>query len=120
MTSLLPATPALRFCAECGHGFYPKRHDQTHCVAACNRAKHKRRILGGLKIYDAAMKWRIERPNGALSELGAIVDDLAHEERVLREKRQKVIAAIKKELAKRGRQSESTLAPEDLIPAPAN
>lgn len=90
-----PTLPELRYCAECGHPFYPTRVDQIFHSRPCKIAKHQRRINGGLKLYDAAMPWRIERPRGALVELTAVADQLAAEERIINKKRCEVIKAAK-------------------------
>jgi hypothetical protein len=50
-------------------------------------------MLGGLKLYDAAIQWRIERPKDALSDFTALVDALANDERERRRKRKEAITA---------------------------
>lgn len=86
--------PRPRHCAECGELFYQKREHQIYCSLKCNKAHHKRRLLGGLKLYDAAMRWRIERPCGALGDLTFIADELAHVERGLRDARRARVTAL--------------------------
>ena len=89
--------PIPLFCAECGDIFHPKREHQVYCSLACNQRHHRRRLLGGLKLYDAAMKWRIERPCGALGDLTFIADELAHIERGLRDTRRARINELQRD-----------------------
>jgi hypothetical protein len=104
----LPKEPTLKFCAECGEPFYPTRYDQIHCKTKspdCNKQKTKRRVCGGLKLYDAAMKWRLggTHKKGTMADFTAIADQLACEERLIRNKRDARIAEAKKLLQAAGR-----------------
>lgn len=97
----LPPPPDHKLCDECGTPFYPKRCDQIFCSIACKATRHKRRSQGGAKLYDAVMKWRIERPKEAMAELTFIADQLAHEERQLRKKRDEAARIAEKEMKRR-------------------
>jgi len=47
--------------------------------------------MGGLQLYDAAMKWRLDNSRakkGLLTELTAVADRLAGEEREIRKVRE--------------------------------
>lgn len=88
-----PRPMPISYCKECGKPFYRTRPDREFCCDTHRNKFNQRRILGGLKLYDAAIKWRIERPKGAISELQFIVDNLAFDERERRRKRNEVIEA---------------------------
>lgn len=83
------------FCAECGNPEHRTQPSKIFCSATCRQAQWNRRVNGGYKLYELAMSWRIERPKGAIARLGAAVDQLAAEERVMRARRAKIIAAHK-------------------------
>lgn len=89
-----PRLPPLAFCAECGGPFYVTQPNKIFCDGGCRQTQWNRRVTGGFKLYEAAMTWRIDRPEGALSDLGSIVDQLAAEERIIRRRRE---ARIKRE-----------------------
>ena len=89
-TLTLPAPPRMDFCAECGNPFHAHAGGplgKLYCSRPCQLARNARRTHGGYKLYDAVMQWRIERPDGALGDLTALADQLAHEERKIRDRR---------------------------------
>lgn len=88
-----PQPPKFVYCDECGKPFYGIRHDQIFCSGACKKARHARRVQGGLKLYDLAMRWRIEQPKDAWGDLTTEVDRLAFDERERRRKRKEVVDA---------------------------
>lgn len=103
---MIPANrPEAIYCVECGAPFYRVRKDQIFCPdKGCRQAYHQRRLLGGLKLYDLAMRWRIEWPAGALGDLTAAADLLAQDERERRKKRKEKIAAYQTEARAKARE----------------
>ena len=94
----LPSTP----CLECGELFVRVPVTRKFCSARCTQAHHNRRIMGGLKLYDAAMKWRLDNSRakkGLLTALTAIADQLASEEREIIKAREAKIAQQSKRVA---------------------
>lgn len=90
------APPPLMHCKECGEPFYLTRPDREYCSETCRNTHNQRRITGGLKLYDLAMRWRIERPRGALGDLTHAADLLAQDERERRAARKAVIEEQRK------------------------
>lgn len=88
----LKAPPAA-FCAECGNPFYRTQPNKIYCGGTCRQRQWNRRVNCGFKLYELAMRWRIERPKGAISDLQHVVDDMAGEERIIRDRRARTIAA---------------------------
>jgi hypothetical protein len=85
------------YCAECGEPFQRTRPNRDFCSPACQKTHNARRISGGLQLYNAVMRWRIDRPKNALAELTQIADFLASEERSIRLARILRIKQIKRE-----------------------
>jgi len=89
-------TPPIAFCRECGEQFVQVPYTKIFCSTPCTKRHHGRRIMGGLQLYDAAMKWRLDNSRakkGLLTELTAVADRLAGEEREILKARE---ARIKK------------------------
>jgi hypothetical protein len=78
----------IRFCAECGEPFHVTQPNKIYCDGGCRQAAWNRRITGGFKLYDLAMRWRIDREKGDMAELTAAADLFAAEERIIRKRRQ--------------------------------
>jgi hypothetical protein len=55
-------------------------------------AHNGRKLNTAVALYDAVMRWRIERPKRALFDLTQLADQLATEERIRRAKRKARIA----------------------------
>ena len=83
------------YCAECGEPYARTRWNKDYCSQKCQQGSANRRVKGGLRLYNAAMRWRIERPKDALVEMTQIADQLASEERSIRTNRKKRIEQIK-------------------------
>jgi hypothetical protein len=94
------SVPRPRFCREDGTPFFPVRVDQDFCCPQCRAAFNHRRKLYGLRVIDAALRWRIERPKDALSDLTVIVDRIAEDERERRRKLKETIEENKSALRK--------------------
>ena len=73
--------PRPRYCKECGHPFYPARHDQDYCRPKCRQAWHKRRYERGAQLYDFAMAWRGKRLKGGFTRLCQMLDEWLRDER---------------------------------------
>lgn len=89
--------PTVVFCEECGNPFFRNMPNKKYCNDTCRQTQWNRRVTGGFKLYELAMRWRIDRPQGAISDLGAVVDDLAGDERVIRARRDANIKRHQKE-----------------------
>lgn len=76
------------YCAECGNRFPMTQPNRIFCDGECRQAQWNRRVTGGFKLYEAAMRWRIDRQKGDMAELTSIADLLANEERFLRKRRE--------------------------------
>src|SRR5215469_17028834 len=88
-------TPPVAFCRECGEQFVQVPYTKVFCSTPCTKSHHNRRIMGGLQLYDAAMKWRLDSSRakkGLLTKLTAVADRLAGDEREIRKARDAKIA----------------------------
>lgn len=79
------------FCHECGNPDYLTKSNKIYCSETCRQAAWNRRISGGFRLYELAMRWRIDREKGDMAELTAAADMLAGEERLIRARRNKNI-----------------------------
>jgi hypothetical protein len=79
--------PPIFFCAECGNPDYRTMPNKIYCSETCRQKAWNRRITGGFKLYELAMRWRIDREKGDMAELTGIADQLAADERMLRARR---------------------------------
>jgi hypothetical protein len=93
--------PEIAYCKECGEPFCQTRSDREFCGEAHRKIFNTRRIQGGLKLYDLAMRWRIERPKDAWGDLTTEVDRLAYDERERRRKRKEIVERHKAALRQR-------------------
>lgn len=75
-----------RKCKECGQAFETNRTDRDFCSDACRKTWNNRRMTRGMCIYDAAMKFRVERDKGCFAELCTIIDRYAAEDREAKRK----------------------------------
>lgn len=79
------------FCHECGNPDWLTKPNKIYCSESCRSSAWNRRISGGFRLYELAMRWRIDREKGDMAELTAAADQLAGEERILRARRSKNI-----------------------------
>ena len=75
------------FCSECGNPDYRTKINKIYCSETCRQTAWNRRVNGGFKLYELAMRWRIDREKGDMAELTAAADMLAAEERIIRARR---------------------------------
>ncbi|SRR5260221_420025 len=80
--------PPVYFCAECGNPDYRTQPNKIYCSGTCRQNAWNRRITGGFKLYELAMRWRIDREKGDMAELTAAADMLAADERIIRRRRE--------------------------------
>lgn len=85
------------FCHECGHPFFRTQVTKIYCSGKCRQDAWNRRITGGFKLYELAMRWRIDRPKSGISDLCVVADQLADDERTIRKRRDATIARERKE-----------------------
>lgn len=88
-----PQLPEISYCRECGGAFYPNRSDTIFCGIPCKTTRHNRRISGGLKLYDVAIKWR-ENPESVFF-LTQIIDQLVADEDAIRARANERITAYR-------------------------
>jgi hypothetical protein len=79
--SVTPPPPQLRYCKECGEGFYPRRDDQDFHNRTCRQKWHARRQKRGMELIDFALEWRGKRLKGGFTKFCQMVDEWLREDR---------------------------------------
>ena len=86
------------FCDECGQRFIPQNEKQRFCNPAHRQRYNNRALKQGYQLYPLIMAWRIDRKPEGLSDLCALADRFAGDERERRRARSEKIESYKARL----------------------
>jgi hypothetical protein len=88
-----PRTPL--FCDECGKRFVPQNGKQRFCTPFHQHNWNNRALKRGYQLYPLIMAWRIDRKSDGLSNLCALADQFAYDEREIKRKRAEKIKSYR-------------------------